>query len=193
MIDRLLLYLKRPFLVISKSPGSFVLWLIITLVVSNLKLIINVIVSTNVGNIGFFEALQKNYVAGYFYTFAIVLVATPVCSILTSIFKQKNIEFKKPKVFLMLLGILFLILCAIYYTLFLVAQILKNGELGNSQWIFFLISLLFSVYAYCVLFMDPSDQSFKDLMDVYDEKETRNVEQMQEKSEEQKTDGKNKL
>ena len=191
--SRCWLYLSKPFLVIKKSPGSFALWLIITMLVSNMKLIINLAVMTNTGNLSFYEALIANYASGYFYTFAIVLVSTPVCSILTSIFKVKNVEFRKPKIFLVLLGGLFLGCCALYYVLFLVNQLFNNGSLSHSQWIFFLISLSFSVYSYCVIFLDPSDASFKDLLDVYDEEETKNVEIMQDKSKEQTTDGKNKL
>lgn len=191
--SRCRLYLSKPFLVIKKSPGSFALWLIITMIVSNMKLIINLAVMTNTGNLSFYEALKANYTSGYFYTFAIVLVATPVCSILTSIFKVKNIEFKKPKIYLVIIGMLFLLLCALYYTLFLVNQIINNGSLSFSQVVFFIISLAFSVYAYCVIFLDPTDPAFKELMDVYDEEENKSVEQMQEKSKEQTTDGKNKL
>ena len=191
--NRCKLYASKPFLVIKKKPGSFALWLIITLLVSNIKLIINLAVKTNIADISFYDALKDNYTSGYFYTFAIVLVSTPVCSILTSIFKDKNIEFKKTKIFLVVIGGLFLGLCAIYYVLFLVRQIINNGSLSFSQGAFFLISLAFSIYAYCVIFLDSSDPSFKDLMDVYDEEETKNVEQMQEKSKGQTTDGKNKL
>lgn len=158
-----------------------------------MKLIINLAVMTNTGNLSLYEALKANYSSGYFYTFAIVLVATPVCSILNSIFKVKNVEFKKPKVFLVLIGGLFLGFCALGYTLFLVNQIITNGSLSFSQGVFFLISLAFSVYAYCVIFLDSSDPVYKDLMDVYDEEENKSVEQMQEKSKEQTTDGKNKL
>lgn len=191
--SRCWLYISKPFWVIKKSPGSFALWLIITMIVSNMKLIINLVVMTNIGNLSFYEALKANYSSGYFYTFAIVLVATPVCSMLTSIFKVKNIEFKKPKIFLIIIGILFLVLCALYYALFLVNQIIHNGSLSYSQGAFFMVSLAFSVYASCVIFLDPTDVAFKELMDVYDEEETKNVEQMQEKSKEQTTDGKNKL
>ena len=191
--SRCWLYISKPFLVIKKKPGSFALWLIITMLVSNMKLIINLAVMTNTGNLSFYEALKANYSSGYFYTFAIVLVATPVCSILNSIFKVKNVEFKKPKVFLVLIGGLFLGFCALGYTLFLVNQILNNGSLSFSQGVFFLISLAFSVYAYCVIFLDSTDPVYKDLMDVYDEEENRSVELMQEKSKDQTTDGKNKL
>lgn len=191
--SRCWLYISKPFFVIRKNPGSFALWLIITMLVSNMKLIINLAVMTNTGNLSLYEALKANYSSGYFYTFAIVLVATPVCSILNSIFKVKNVEFKKPKVFLVLIGGLFLGFCALGYTLFLVNQIITNGSLSFSQGVFFLISLAFSVYAYCVIFLDSSDPVYKDLMDVYDEEENKSVEQMQEKSKEQTTDGKNKL
>ena len=112
---------------------------------------------------------------------------------MTSFFKFKNLEFKRPKVFLLIIGVLFLVFCAIYYALFLVNQISNNGSLSYSQGIFFIISLAFSVYAYCVIFLNPSDATFKDLMDVYDEEETKKVEEMQDKSKEQITDGKNKL
>lgn len=191
--SRCWLHIIKPFLVIKKNPGSFALWLVITMIVSNMKLIINLAVMTNTGNLSFYNALKANYSSGYFYTFAIVLVATPVCSILTSIFKVKNIEFKKPKIYLVIIGMLFLILCALYYALFLVNQIINNGNLSFSQGVFFLISLAFSVYAYCVIFLDSADPAYKDLMDVYDEEENKSVEQMQEKSKEQTTDGKNKL
>lgn len=193
MIMRLILYLTKPFLVIKKKKTAFTLWALSTIVAGNFGLVFNMFIRGYMNNKTIGESLGIDLKGGSLFLFSIVLLASSFGSVLIDFVSKEDKDFKQPKTIWFIITLLVWGICGVVYACFMSAQlppILKDVSGDLWQWIFFFISVVLSIYAYCLVIMDANDPDFSSISDNYDRKEEQNIDQLTQKQESLTNDGK---
>ena len=167
-------------------------------VAGQLGTIINVVNRTLFHDWTISQALYPDSVSGSFYTYALVLIASLIVPLFTRIRNNKEPGFRSMSVVLMTLLIFALVLSAVFFS-FASQEIrsvkyddFKNLDL-NIDWkqtIFFVTAVIFAWYAFGLSLMADNNEG-NELDDKYLKQEQEDVDHMEEKSAEIKTDGKN--
>ena len=186
-----------PFIVCFNHKIEFFLWIMFVFVAGQLGTIINVVNRTLFHDWTISQALYPDSVSGSFYTYALVLIASLIVPLFTRIRNNKEPGFRSMSVVLMTLLIFALVLSAVFFS-FASQEIrsvkyddFKNVDL-NIDWkqtIFFVIAVIFAWYAFGLSLMADNNEG-NELDDKYLKQEQEEVDDMEEKSAEIITDGK---
>ena len=187
-----------PFIACFNHKIEFFLWIMFVFVAGQLGTIINVVNRTLFHDWTISQALYPDSVSGSFYTYALVLIASLIVPLFTRIRNNKEPGFRSMSVVLMTLLIFALVLSAVFFS-FASQEIrsvkyddFKNLDL-NIDWkqtIFFVTAVIFAWYAFGLSLMADNNEG-NELDDKYLKQEQEDVDHMEEKSAEIKTDGKN--
>lgn len=154
---RFLEYLYRPFLVIRKKKTAFTLWAISTLIAGNFGLVFNMFIRNYMNNIGAEASLDMDLKGGSLFLFSIVLLASSFGSVLIDFVSKEDRDFKQPKTIWFIITVLLWGVSGVAYACFMSAQLEPiNKDVSGDiwQWIFFILSIVLSVYAYCLVVME---------------------------------------
>lgn len=186
-----------PFVVCFNHKIEFFLWIMFVFVAGQLGTIINIVNRTLFHDWTISQALYPDSVSGSFYTYALVLIASLIVPLFTRIRNNKEPGFRSMSVVLMTLLIFALVLSAVFFS-FASQEIrsvkyddFKNIDL-NIDWkqtIFFVIAVIFAWYAFGLSLMADNNEG-NELDDKYLKQEQEDVDDMEEKSAEIITDGK---
>ena len=157
----------------------------------NLGLFMNMVIRGYSGKATILESFQYDFMTGSLYLFSIVLLASSFGSILID-FVKEGTEFKQPKTLWFIITVIVWLFCGISYSGFMTAQLPPTPTIYENdwgQWLFFFISLFLSVYAFCLLMLDSSDQDFADIADKYEIKEKEKIDQLEKQSSATNNDG----
>lgn len=190
---RFCLYLTRPFKVIAKNKTAFSLWAMSTLLAGNIGLLLNVIIRAYSGKAGVVQSVMMDMTNGSLYLFSIVLLASSFGSVLIDFVSRDEKDFKQPKTLWFFISILVWFICGVFYAAFMNAQLPPNetdmsGDI--AQYIFFIITVVLSIYSYCLIIMDANDPDFKELSDKYEKKEEQSIHNLEKDSNQLTTDKK---
>lgn len=186
-----------PFIVCFNHKIEFFLWIMFVFVAGQLGTIINVVNRTLFHDWTISQALYPDSVSGSFYTYALVLIASLIVPLFTRIRNNKEPGFRSMSVVLMTLLIFALVLSAVFFS-FASQEIrsvkyddFKNLELiiDLKQTIFFVMAVIFAWYAFGLSLMADNNEG-NELDDKYLKQEHEDVYDMEEKSAEVITDGK---
>ena len=189
LIHRIILPLK----VLRLKKGTFFLWFLFTIIAGLLGPIINI-----ANNCGFNEkpmvlSILEDSQTGTFYTFSIVLIASAIGSLFLNLLESSD-TFRKMKLYFMAICIFPLFFGGIYYSSFsqkqkeefrsadvihnnaLKTEITKgqnnhNVVVDKKQLVIFILSLIISIYAFCLQYMNVNKSEFKEIEDSYLDKE----------------------
>ena len=150
-------YLKKPFLVIKKKRTAFTLWVLSTLIAGNFGLVFNIIIRSNMNGLSALESFTLDLKVGSLFLFSIVLLASSFGSVLIDFVSKNDRDFTKPKVIWLCITVIIWILCGVEYASYMSAQlppIRSNSSVNVWQIIFFVVSIILSIYAYCLVVME---------------------------------------
>lgn len=185
-------YFKKPFLVVKKKRTAFTLWVLSTLIAGNFGLVFNIIIRGNMNGLSPLDSLNQDLKVGSLFLFSIVLLASSFGSVLIDFVSKNDKDFTKPKVIWLCLTVIIWILCGVEYASYMSAQLppIKSSNSVNVwQLIFFVVSIVLSIYAYCLVVMEAKDPDFASISDNYERIEERNIEQMAQSQEGLTSDG----
>lgn len=161
----------------------------------------NMVIRGYSGKASVIESLKYDFMTGSLYLFSIVLLASSFGSMLID-FAKEGTEFKQPKTLWFIVSVFVWFFCGLSYSGFMTAQ-LPSAQLPSAhfpfqndwgQWIFFVVSIFLSIYAFCLLMMDASDKDFAEIADKYEVKEKISMDKLEKQSSDKTNDGKgNKL
>ena len=177
-------YLKKPFLVVKKKRTAFTLWVLSTLIAGNFGLVFNIIIRSNMNGLSAWDSLGLDLKVGSLFLFSIVLLASSFGSVLIDFVTKNDRDFTKPKVIWLSVTVIIWILCGVEYASYMSAQlppIKSNNSVNVWQIIFFVVSIVLSIYAYCLVVMEAKDPDFASISDNYERIEERNIEQITQK------------
>lgn len=190
---RLLLYLTKPFLVIKKKKTAFTLWAISTIIAGNFGLVFNMYIRGYMNNKTALESLEIDFKGGSLFLFSIVLLASSFGSVLIDFVSKEDKDFKQPKTIWFIITLLVWGICGVVYACFMSAQlppVAKDVSGDIWQWVFFGLSIILSIYAYCLVIMEANDPDFSSISDNYDRREEQNIGELAQKQESLTNDGK---
>ena len=187
------MYLTKPFLVIKKKKTAFTLWAISTIIAGNFGLVSNMYIRGYMNNKTALESLEIDFKGGSLFLFSIVLLASSFGSVLIDFVSKEDKDFKQPKTIWFIITLLVWGICGVVYACFMSAQlppITKDVSGDIWQWVFFGLSIILSIYAYCLVIMEANDPDFSSISDNYDRREEQNIGELAQKQETLTNDGK---
>lgn len=187
-----------PFKVCKDHKVDMFIWLMFTLVASQLGTIINVINRVIFQGWDFQAALCPESASGNFYIFALVMISSLISPLFISILNKKEPTFNKLKMVFVTLLFFTLILAAVFYAfssqnieVFNFAS-LKNKDVTADGWqlAFFIITVLASIYAFGLNYLNIHPNEYSALADDYQESENEDVKKIESDIHSSKDDGK---
>lgn len=181
-----------PYKVLKLKKGTFFLWFLFTIIAGLLGPIINIANNCGFNDMPMVLSILEDSQTGTFYTFSIVLIASAIGSLFLNLLDSSD-TFRKMKLYFMAICIFPLFFGGIYYSSF--SQKKKEEfklayvshkkavekESTRGQWIIvvvdkkqlviFLLSLIISIYAFCLQYMNANKSEFKEIEDSYLDKE----------------------
>ena len=165
--------LFRPFGVIKYHKMSFFLWLMFTLLGGLIGVIVSI--ARNVLFEDHYSLLQAIYIEsanGAFYTYSIAVVAAVLSSVFIVFSENKNLSFRRYQIPLISFSIFLLLFGGVFYALSKKTSInlneLPDTEVIKVEWkqlTIFVLSVLFSIYSFCVCRLDEHSEVFSDISD----------------------------
>lgn len=186
-------YLTKPFLAVTKNKTAFTLWFVSTIIAGNFGLVFNMFIRNYMNNISAVDSLERDFKSGSLFLFSIVLLASSFGSVLIDFSSKGDKDFKQPKTIWFIITILVWGSCGVVYACFMSAQLEPiNKDVSGDvwQWGFFFLSIVLSVYAYCLVIMDANDPDYSPISDNYEKKEEQRIKMLGEKQNNLKSDGK---
>ena len=185
-------YLFKPFIVVKKKKTAFTLWVLSTIIAGNFGLVFNIIIRGNMNGLSLMNSINEDLKVGSLFLFSIVLLASSFGSVLIDFVSKNDKDFTKPKVIWLFITVIIWILCGVEYASYMSSQLppIKNINSSNIwQLIFFVISIVLSVYAYCLVVMEAKDPDFLSISDNYEKIEERRIEKITQQQEVLTEDG----
>lgn len=190
-MERLKLYLFRPFRVIKYNKTSFFIWALSTFLGGNIGVLINFIVRHYFYKISISDSITYDLESGTLYVFVIAMLASSFGTLLIDFWTKENNDFKQPKMIWLIITFFLCCFIGIFYSAY-TSSIMQSNEANKSfdiwQILFFVAGTILGIYSYCLLLMDPQNEEFSMLSDKYELKESKNIKKMSEESENIKTD-----
>lgn len=186
-----------PFIVCFKHGIDFFLWIMFVFLAGQLGTIINIVNRTLFQGWNLSQALYPDSVSGSFYTYALVLIASLIAPLFARIKNNKKPVFRSMSVVFVTLMIFALIMCAVFFSF--ASQDVRSVNYEDfkllaitcdvKQLIFFILAIVFAWYAFGLSLMADNNEG-NEYDDVYLAEEQEEVEQMEDKSQQLTTDGK---
>ncbi len=165
--------LFRPFSVIKYHRMSFFLWIMFTLIGGLLGIMVSVAKSIWFEpKLYLSQALFIESANGAFYTYSIAIVAAVLSSVFIVFLENKNLSFRRYQISLITFSVFLLLFGGVFYALSKEASF-NIGEIPNpdkikvewKQLVVFLLSVLFSIYSFCLCRLDEHNKDFSDISD----------------------------
>ncbi len=160
---------KRPFVYCWKYLSDTVLWAVFIFFGGLLGVVINLIQRCLFEDLSWSQAIYIDSCCGNFYTYALVLICSTLGPLFISLSGDETPHFRKIKIYLTTICVFGMLLCAIFYSMqskkWLNIEQIGNVEYSVDWWqlIFFAFSILVSLYALGVQFIDRDKEKNSDL------------------------------
>jgi len=175
----------EPLKIVRDETKLFLVWFIFTILAGQIGIITNIILKYKVNNIAISQSIMEESIIGSFFTFAIVLFASTLGLLFVNILERNPTVFKSFKVFLLIITVFSLFFAGIYYSASTISEKnptkvkIENFNLDFPQIIFFILSIIFAMYTYCITRLDLNYEKYQHLDDNYAEKDNEKVEELQ--------------
>ena len=161
--------IKRPFLYCWKYLSDTILWAVFIFFGGLLGVVINLIQRCLFEDLSWSQAIYIDSSCGNFYTYALVLICATLGPLFISLSGNELPHFRKIKIYLTTICLFGMLLCAIFYSMqskkWLNFEQISNCEYSVDWWqlAFFVFSILVSLYALGVQFIDRDKDENSDL------------------------------
>ena len=185
-LKKFLRYLCIPIKVIPKHLLDTFIWVMFTLVASQIGTIINLINRCIFAGWDFQAALCPESASGTFYTFALVMMSSLLSPLFISIIGKEVPKYNKIKIVLATILVFLLILAAAFYVsstqnieYYKEYAALNNSQVEADKWqlAFFIVTIIISLYVFSANYLS-NDPAFADMSDDYKGAEDSNLGEM---------------
>lgn len=179
-MNRLGLYLLRPFHVIRYNKTSFFVWMLCTFLGGNFGIVSNLVIRHYLYKVSVLDSISYDLYSGTFYVFVMAMLASSFGTVLIDFWTRENNDFKQPKIIWLSLTFFICAFNCIFYSSYTSSLMPVNAAKFFDWWqiIFLLVGLFLAIYSYCLLLMDPQIDKFVVLSDKYEYKENKKIQKM---------------
>lgn len=160
-----------PFCYIGLKTSKSLMWLLFTVIFGLFGIILNIYASFPDKTL--YEAILREFAVNSFYTYSVVLLASAMGALFTKMSEIKSFVFSDIKIWVMVF-----IFIQMFISSFLCQGMEKFSGHFWLQFIYFLFSILLTVYSYCVCHIDEYPDKFSRLLTRYSEAELAEVQKM---------------
>lgn len=166
-------FMVKPLKVIKFHLISFFLWISFTIFGGLIGVVISVIRNWCFGSYTLSQAIYVESMNGAFYTYSIAMVATVLSAVFIIFAEKETLNFRRYQIPFITLSIFLLFFGGVYYALSKQAGSLSVSRLPDSkniciewkQFTIFALSVIFSVYSFCVCRLDDHKADFENISD----------------------------
>ncbi|WP_167343166.1 hypothetical protein [Nonlabens sp. SY33080] len=185
----------KPFEVISENKLIFLTWFLFTVLAGQIGVISNFIIRVINGDLSFSQSLFLDSINGSFYTYSIALLASVLGPLFVNLIENHPTKFKSIKILTIIVSIFTLFFAGVFYSSSpnnLNIENFKNLTYNIDWWqfTFLLLSIIISVYSFSVIRLEYNYDKYKELDDNFASKDDAKVDEMNDKTEDLKTDSK---
>jgi hypothetical protein len=182
MKDKLKLFVK-PFNTIKDNKLIFLIWFLFTVFAGQIGIISNFIIRYINGSYSFQETIYLDSNNGSFYTYSIALLAATLGPLFVNMTEKSPTKFKSIKILTIVVSIFTLLFASVFYTSTQSDNIhsgIRNlfFKIDIWQFVFLVISVIISIYAYSVLRLESNYGKYKELDDNFAEEDDENVDNL---------------
>ena len=186
-----------PFIVICDNKTEFFIWALFTLLAGQLGIITNIIIRKFGTEIGIFESLYLDALAGNFYIFAIAIVASMLGGVFTTFLSSKELSFRHIRMIASSLLVLFLIFISILYS---ATQLKISNQMPHAvseikytvdwwQTIVYIFSMVIATYCFCIIKLHLPKFKILSSVEDYNVQETQIVDELSRNAKKINNDG----
>ncbi|MBO4843951.1 MAG: hypothetical protein J5490_05100 [Bacteroidales bacterium] len=166
--------INRPFSVIPLHKMAFFLWGSFTLFGGLIGIIVSILKHWLFAGCSFPEAVFIETQNGSFYTYSIAMLAAVLSTVFINFSEQQEIAFRRYKIPTITFCIFVLFFGGIFYALSFDSK--ATGTVYNAysgfvidwkQLVVFILSMILSIYSFCVCRLDQHSDEFQDIADNY--------------------------
>tara|TARA_R100000353_G_scaffold170772_2_gene134734 strand:+ start:89 stop:685 length:597 start_codon:yes stop_codon:yes gene_type:complete len=185
----------KPFEIISENKLIFLTWFLFTVLAGQIGVISNFIIRVINGDLSFSQSLFLDSINGSFYTYSIALLASVLGPLFVNLIENHPTKFKSIKILTIIVSIFTLFFAGVFYSSSpndINIENLKNLTYNIDWWqlTFLLLSIIISVYSFSVIRLENNYDKYKELDDNFASKDDAKVDEMNDKTEDLKTDSK---
>lgn len=149
--------IKLPFHYLKLEKNRSCLWVVFTILIGLLGIVMNIIAHLS-PECGLFSSIKQEFAVNSFYTFSIVLITSSFGSFFMQLEKNKMLLFTEVKTWLMI------VFGFIVFTGAILSMITnKIPHCNYVQLVYFALSIILSLYTFCVTNMEEYSDYFKGL------------------------------
>ena len=159
---------------------AFFLWVAFTLFGGLIGVIVSIIRNSVFGGLTFAEALFQESQNGSLYTYSIAMVAAVLSSVFITFAESKKLKFRRQQILTITISIFLLFFSGVFYALSMKAPSVSEVRMMapiTVNWYLVaivVISILVSIYSFCVCRLDNHEEQFRDIMDSKSENDYQN-------------------
>lgn len=171
---------SKPFRIIPMHLMAFFLWVAFTLFGGLIGVIVSIIRNSVFGGLTFAEALFQESQNGSLYTYSIAMVAAVLSSVFITFAESKKLKFRRQQILTITISIFLLFFSGVFYALSMKAPSVSEVRMMapiTVNWYLVaivVISILVSIYSFCVCRLDNHEEQFRDIMDSKSENDYQN-------------------
>lgn len=162
----------KPFKIIPKITPIFVIYLTTNIMAGQLGIIISFLIYSLRYQLSINQILAINMSSSSLYTFSIALLASSMAPVFIEYLFPAEVKFKVYKITSIVIMIFFLMLPITILSSFNFYDLAKIEQVSNAgtkidyiQLIFYLLSIILSIYLFCVNYLIYDFDSYSDLDD----------------------------
>lgn len=171
-----LIFLAQPLKVVSLHKISFFLWMSFTLFGGLIGIVISVVRYAFFGDYSIRQAVYIESMNGSFYTYSIAIIASVLSGVFIIFAEKKDLNFRRYQIPFITVSIFLMFFGGVFYalakqTLAMPLENIPQTEEIVIEWkqlTIFVLSVLFSVYSFCVCRLDDHQADFASISDIRD-------------------------
>lgn len=170
----------RPLSIIKMHGIAFFIWISFTLIGGLIGIIVSLFRNALFGEFDLIQALTIESNNGSFYTYSIAMVAGVLSSLFITFVENKKLNFRRHLIIVITFSIFIMFFGGIFYALSInmpMNPVPDNCTKIVPNWkiiVILILSVIISIYSFCISRLDSHPESFKDISDPEKEEELLN-------------------
>ncbi len=170
----------RPLSIIKMHGIAFFIWISFTLIGGLIGIIVSLFRNALFGKFDLIQALTIESNNGSFYTYSIAMVAGVLSSLFITFVENKKLNFRRHLIIVITFSIFIMFFGGIFYALSInmpMNPVPDNSTKIVPNWkiiVILILSVITSIYSFCISRLDSHPESFKDISDPEKEEELLN-------------------